>query len=92
MNSKLQQLVSRAQQLAASGDATAMAELTSLSSGISKLAAVSQDDVASAVTALSAKLADSFAADPNYDPAQDLADLSDVSLHQWDGPHVVIAT
>lgn len=76
INKKLQELVVEAQQVAASGDSGAAETLLTLRTGISKLAAVQQEDVVASIGSLAAK----FAADPTYHASIDIADFSDVSI------------
>jgi hypothetical protein len=54
--------------------------LAELRVSISKLAAVQQDDLAGGITAIAARLADAFAANPAYDAAADLATFRTVSV------------
>jgi hypothetical protein len=74
-NKKLQGLVN---QIVASGDSNSAANLVSLSTQISKLAAVQQDDMSTSIATLANSVATRYAADPAYNPALELATFSTV--------------
>jgi hypothetical protein len=76
-NKQLQVLVS---QIVAAGSSGNAASLADLSTQISKLAAVQQDEMTTSIATLASKIAGQYAADPSgYDPSLELAEFSDVS-------------
>jgi hypothetical protein len=78
-NKKLQALVN---QIVESGDSNSAANLVSLSTKISKLAAVQQDDMSTSIATLASSVVARYAADPAvYNPSLDLAQFSTVSQH-----------
>ena len=79
VNLQLQQLVLKAQSVAASGDAAAASQLTALRVSISKLAAVQQQDMVASIATLATDLATNFANNPSYDPSAELTVFQNVS-------------